>query len=188
MRAAAGAADSRLTGAAREYLSQNTEDKTDRIFAWNVLCEQSPMGIAGMSWLSIREDEKKDPDFLAPWLERLMTENLSQLVEVELARQTNQTDPRVERIRLSLLAKRATDVSLRELQARLLDRIASHPDDGPMLLEVMDEIPQPALIPVLFHRLGQVDRSPWRRGNRGRPACAWHVAKSQPIRSPRTRF
>ncbi len=155
MRAAAGAADSRLTGAAREFLAQKTEDKSDRFFAWNVLCEQSPMGIAGMSWLSLRDDERKDPDFLVPWLERLMTENLGQLVDVELTRQTSQTDPRVERIRLSRLAKRATDVSFRELQARLLDRIASDPDDGPMLLELMDEIPQNALIPYFFTALGK---------------------------------
>lgn len=155
MRAAAGAADYRLTGAASEYLSQKTEDKTDRIFAWNVLCEQSPMGITGMTWISLREEEKKDPDFLVPWLQRLMTENLSHLVEVELSRQTSQTDPRVERIRLSQLAKRGTDDSLRELQARLLDRIAAHPDDGPLLLEVMDEIPQSALIPYFFTAMGK---------------------------------
>ena len=154
MRAAAGAGDHRLTGAAREYLSLKTQDKTDRIFAWTVLCEQSPMGIAGMSWLSLRDDERADPDFLVPWLERLVTENLGQLVEVELAKQTTQTDPRLERIRLSMLAKRGTDVSFREIQARLLDRIATHPDDGPILLEVLDEIPQSALIPYSFTALG----------------------------------
>lgn len=154
MRAAQGAADPRLTGAAREYLFQNTQVKSERVFAWKALCEQSPMGIAGMSWLSLRDDERTDPDFLVPWLERLTTENLGQLVEAELAKQTNQTDPRLERIRLSMLAKHGTDVSFRELQARLLDRIATHPDDGPMLLEVMGEIPQSALIPYSFTALG----------------------------------
>lgn len=155
MRAAAGAADSRLTMAAREYLSQKTEDEADRIFAWDVLCKQSPMGIAGMSWISLHDEERKDPDFLAPWLERLVAEDLGPLVDTELAKQTSQTDPRVERIRLSRLASQGTDVSLRELQARLLDRIASHPEDGPMLLEVMDKIPQSALIPYALTALGK---------------------------------
>ncbi|MGL5018995.1 MAG: hypothetical protein ACRDBP_12740, partial [Luteolibacter sp.] len=155
MRAAAGAADSRLTMAAREYLAQKTEDKADRTFAWDVLSKQSPMGIAGMSWMLLREDERKDPDFLVPWLERLNSENLGQLVDAELAKQTRQTDPRVERIRLSQLNAQATDASHRELQARLLDRIASHPDEGPMLLGVMDEIPQSALIPYFFTALGK---------------------------------
>lgn len=166
MRAAGGAADSRLTGAALEYLAQKTEDKSDRIFAWNVLSQQSPMGIAGMTWLTLREGERKDPDFLAAWLERLMADNLGHLVDVELARQTDQTDLRVERIRLSRLAKRATDVSLRELQARLLDRIASHPEDGPALLPVMDEIPQPALIPYFFPALGK-----WIEARGGEPTA-----------------
>jgi hypothetical protein len=155
MRALEGAGDSRLMMAAREYLSQNTEGRADRIFAWNVLSKQSPMGIAAMNWLSLREAERKDPDFLVPWLERLATEGLGSSVAAELARQTTQNDPRVERIRLSLLARQATGVSLRALQARLLERIASHPDDGPQLLDVMDELPQSALVPYSFTALGK---------------------------------
>ena len=155
MRAAAGAADSRLMMAAREYLAQKTENKADRSFAWDVLSKQSPMGVAGMNWMMLRDDERKDPDFLAPWLERLVAESLLPLVDAELAKQTSQTDPRIEKIRLSQLARQATDVSHRELQARLLDRIASHPEDGPILLEVLDEIPQSALIPYAFTALGK---------------------------------
>lgn len=155
MRAAAGAADSRLTIAARELLAGRTGDQKDQIFAWKVLCEQSPMGIAALTWLSFHEDERKNPDLLVPWLERLEAENLLSLVKAELDKQADQTDLRVERIRLSQLAAQGTAVSLRELQARLLDRIASLPDDGVLLLEVMDEIPQSALIPYFFTGLGK---------------------------------
>lgn len=155
LHAAEGAADSRLAGVAQGYLSLRTRDKADRLFAWKAICKQRPMGVAGGNWLTIRDDEKADPDFLIPWLERLLSENLSQSVEIEIAAQANQADPRLERIRLSMLAKRGTEDSYRELQARLLDRMASHPDDGPLLLGALDEIPQAALIPYFFTALGE---------------------------------
>jgi hypothetical protein len=165
MHAAEGAADSRLAGVARGYLSLDTGDKTDRLYAWQAVARQSPMGISGMTWLDISESERVDPDFLIPWLERLMAEDLGQVLERVLAQQTKQTDPRVERIRLSMLAKRDTEVSWRELQARLWDRLANHPDDGPMLLGALDEIPQAALIPYSFTALGE-----WIRARGGEPA------------------
>lgn len=164
MRAAVGAADSRLVAVARGYLSLDTGDKADRLFAWHEIAKQSPMGIAGLTWMSMHKDEKADPDFLIPWLERLMIEGLSREVEAVLAVQLDQSNPRVERIRLAMLAKRGTEISLRELQARLLDRLANHPDDGPMLLAALDEIPQAAVIPYFFTGLGE-----WLKSRSGEP-------------------
>ncbi len=165
MRAAEEIADPRLVGVARGYLSLNSDDKTERVFAWKSICRQSPMGIAGSTWMSLQDDEKTDPDFLAPWLERLENENLSAEVATMLAGQAELTDPRLVRIQLSMLAKRGTEVSYRDLQARLLERLASHPDEGPLLLEAMDEIPQAALIPYFFTALGE-----WLKARGGEPS------------------
>ena len=165
MRAAVGAADSRLVGVARGYLSLDTGDNADRLFAWHEIAKQSPMGIAGLTWMSMHKDEKANPEFLIPWLERLMTEDLSQEVEAVLAEHSAQADPRMERIRLAMLAKRGTEVSLRELQARLLDRLANHPENGPMLLPALDEVPHSAVIPYFFTGLGE-----WLKSRTGEPA------------------
>ena len=165
MRAAEGTADSRLVGAARGVLSLKSADQADRLFAWQAICQQSPMGITARTWFTLREDEREDPDFVSHWLERLVTEGLNQEVEKELSIRPKLADPRVERIRLSALAKRGTDVAFHELQARLLDRLASHPQDGPLLLGVMEEIPQSALIPYAFTGLGD-----WLKTRSGEPS------------------
>ncbi len=156
MRAAAGAKDPLSLPVARAYLGMDTQNKSDRVFAWKTISKESPMGAAGIIWLSsIRENERADPDFLSLWLERLKTEKLDEEIETLLVKQTGVIDPRMERIRLSMLAARGTEDSYRELQARLYDRIASHPADGPLLIDLIDEVPQSALIPYSFFALGE---------------------------------
>ncbi len=156
MHATAGVRDPLLVPVARGYLELNTQNKPDRVFAWESIAKECPMGAAGITWLSsIQENERADPDFLFPWLERLKVENLGNEIESVLAKQTGLIDPRMERIRLSMLAIRGTEDSYRELQARLLDRIASHPADGPVLIDSIDEVPQSALIPYSFIGLGE---------------------------------
>ena len=81
MHAAEGAVDSRLAGVAQGYLSLNTKDKADRLFAWKAIVTHHPMAIAAETWITMRKDERADPDFLIPWLERLMAEDLGQEVE-----------------------------------------------------------------------------------------------------------
>jgi len=155
MHSAEGAADSRLVAVARGYLSLNTQVKAERMFAWKAVSKQSPMGIAASTWLAIREDEKADPDFLVPWLERLLIEQLTQRAEVILAAPANLTDPRLERIRLSMLVRRGTNEAFHELQVRLMDRIATHPVDAPLLLGALDDVPQAQLGPSLFTALAR---------------------------------
>ncbi len=166
MHAASGARDSLLVPVARSYLGMNTQNKPERVFAWKAIAKECPMGSAGITWLSsIQENERADPDFLFPWLERLKTEKLGNEIEEVLAKQTGVIDPRMERIRLSMLAIRDTEVSYRELQARLFDRIASHPADGPVLIDAIDEVPQSALIPYSFIGIGE-----WLKASGGEPS------------------
>ncbi len=166
MHAAAGAKDPLLLPVARGFLEMDTQSKPDRVFAWKVISKECPMGAAGIIWLtSIQENERADPDFLSPWLERLGTEKLDHEIETLLAKQTGAIDPRMERIRLSMLAARGTENSYRELQARLFDRIASSPLDGLLLIDLMDEVPQSALIPYSFTALGE-----WLKGSGKEPS------------------
>ena len=167
MHAAAGARDSLLVPISRGYLGMDTQNKPDRVFAWRAISKESPMGSAGITWLtSIRDNERTDPDFLFPWLERLKKERLGNDIEDLLARQTGVIDPRMERIRLSMLAIRGTENSYRELQARLFDRIASQPADGAVLIDSIDEVPQSALIPYAFKALGE-----WLKTSGGEPSA-----------------
>jgi len=166
MHAAAGANDARLLPIARHYLQLNTKNKPDRLFAWKTVSNESPMGIAAHTWLEfVGEDEKNDADFLIAWLERLQTENLGHEIEGILAKQAGLIDPRLERVRLSMLAEAGTENSYRELQARLFDRITSHPDDGPLLIDAIDRIPQSALIPYAFIGFGD-----WLKARGGEPS------------------
>jgi|GEM_PF-4518857 len=166
MHAAAGARDALLVPVARRYLELDTHNRPDRLFAWKTISNESPMGIAAHIWFKdIGEGEKTDPDFLIAWVERLGNENLGHEVEGILAKQSGLIDPRLERARLTMLAKTGTETSYRELQARLFDRIASHPNDGPLLIDAIDEIPQSALIPYAFIGFGD-----WLKSRGGEPS------------------
>ncbi|MEO8615647.1 MAG: hypothetical protein ABI600_10935, partial [Luteolibacter sp.] len=165
MHAAAGARDPLLAPVARGYLELDTQNKPERVFAWKAITKECPIGSAGIIWLSsIRDNERTDPDFLFPWLERLKIERLGLEIEDLLAKQAGVIDPRMERIRLSMLAIRGTENSYRELQARLFDSIASHPADGALLIDSIDEVPQSALIPYSFTAIGE-----WLKASDGEP-------------------
>ena len=184
MHAAAGAKDPLLVPVARGYLEMNTQNKPDRVFAWTAISKEYPMGSAGIIWLSsIRDNEREDPDFLVPWLERLKTERLGHEIEDLLAKQTGLLDPRIERIRLSILAIRGTENSYRELQARLFDRIASHPADGAVLIDSIDEVPQSAVIPYSFTALGE-----WLKASGQEPSVEnqLRLARCEMVANPET--
>ncbi len=150
LRAQDALADPRRTLVAQAIFADRDAKADDFHYAFGVMCRNAATRLAAASWYALGNEQKKDPKFVQPWLDRVMSEGLVGEAEQALALQPVPLAVGLERSQLDVLARKGDEPSYLDLQRRLVIRLKISPADGAELLPATDLVPNEFLTRELY--------------------------------------
>jgi len=154
--------DPRSGDAARFVFGHTGANDDDRRRCWSVITARLPLGQVGQAWNQLDAERQQEPDFLFPFVDRLIAERHWKDAVTALAPQDfANTSTEIERRVLAILIGSGNPEGFLDAQTRLLDRIECGAEDIGELLPVLDPLPQEHLHQPLAQALAQwLERRP----------------------------
>jgi len=140
--------DPRRAEVALALLSDAEASREDRVVAWRVCCESSGTWLLQAIWSQLPEAERSDPVFISHLIDRLLFDGQYSDAELLLGKLAPPLAAALEERLMRLLVIKGTQDSYGEFQLRLGKRLADLPEDS-LLVPLLDEVPQSALLPGL---------------------------------------
>ena len=151
LRATDALGDPRTLHPAFGILEDPDFDEKNRQLAWQIVCRNAPTGYTIGFWGRLTDEEKNDEAFAAPLFDRLLRDGMTHEAGRLLYGQQQPLPPAMDLRRMKLLIATGSDDAYREFQKILIFRLAGK--DADPLLQLLDEIPQAALVPGIFPAL-----------------------------------
>ena len=129
------------------FLSRPQGSRSDRLFAWRILCDNSSTWTAAAIWNGLPPTETTDPDFTEAWARRLLGDGLADELDGLLGKFPQPHPPAL--IRCDLLGRILLKQEFVSSQNRLAARLRFSPEEAGSLLSITDSIPFDELLPSL---------------------------------------
>ncbi len=158
LKAARALGDPKATDAACQLLIRGTslplEDRRD---AWEFACRTLPGGpLAGLR-TTLTATEREDARFVGPWVERMIRDGMRNQAADALDSHPRPLPPDLQVALMRLLLASGGERAHRIFQENLIERARADAETGAALLPLLDEIPQPSLLPELASALAGLE-------------------------------
>ena len=133
---------------------QNSTDE-DLLLAWNSLCQSGPSFLPLQSWPIIPEEKRSSLAYQLPIIDRLIQDRMLTDAAVIIRGLPEPYPVEIHCRLLEMLAKTASPAAYGEFHRSMAQQLRASPDSWPLLLEVIDEVPQKELCRDVYDALPQ---------------------------------